>query len=375
MKVVLLSYAFAEYCIQQANGLVRECDVLLLLPHQDAEEYASQLDPTVRYRPFDKPRLRQPVRQMASVAGILRQIRMFRPDVVHFHHGHLWFNFALPWLRSYPVVITIHDPRHHVGDAVSRKTPQALMDFGFRRADRVIVHGEVLKRQVMDAIHLPAEKIHVVPHVAIGGTNLCNTNDDDSKQILFFGRIWKYKGLEHLIRAQPLITASVPDAQIVIAGEGDDFEPYRRQMVEPGRFIIHNRYVAGSERDELFKRSSIVALPYIEATQSGVVPLAYTFAKPVVATNVGALSEAVEDGITGLLVPPADPIALASAIVELLHDPLRRHAMGAAGRRKLETEWSPEVVAQKTIAVYRRAIQTRHGRPAIAAAPCPASFQ
>jgi glycosyltransferase involved in cell wall biosynthesis len=372
MRVALLSYAFAEYCIQQANGLVRECDVLLLLPRQDADEYVSQLDPAVDYRPFEKTRLRQPARQVASVAGLVRQIRQFRPDVIHFQHGHMWFNLALPWLRSFPIVITVHDPRHHVGDAASRKTPQALMDFGFRRADRIVVHGEVLRRQVVEALGMAADRIHVIPHVAIGsGARM--PHDDESKQILFFGRIWKYKGLEHLIRAQPLITAAIPDAQIVIAGEGDDFEPYRRLMSQPDRFIVHNRYISGTERDELFQRATLVVLPYIEATQSGVVPLAYAFGKPVVATNTGALSEAVEDGVTGRLVPPEDPASLAAAIVDLLRNPAKRHAMGAAGRHKLENEWSPEIIAQQTMAVYRRAIQTRSGRPGVAQAPCPAS--
>jgi glycosyltransferase involved in cell wall biosynthesis len=269
----------------------------------------------------------------------------------------MWFNLALPWLRYCPLVVTVHDPRHHVGDVVSRKTPQMLMDFGFRRADRIIVHGEILKRQVREALNISAERIHVIPHVAIGPAEECTIVPNESKQILFFGRIWKYKGLEHLIRAQPLITAAVPDAKIVIAGEGEDFEPYRRLMDRPDRFIVHNRYIPGPERDQLFRSASVVVLPYIEATQSGVVPLAYAFGKPVVATNTGALSEAVDDGITGRLVPPANPVALAAAVVDLLRNPAQRHAMGAAGRHKLDAEWSPSVVARQTLAVYRRAIQ------------------
>jgi glycosyltransferase involved in cell wall biosynthesis len=359
MRIALVSYTFAEYCIQQANGLVRECDVLLMLPPEDAGEYVSQLDPAVHYRPFDKPRLRQPVRQLTSVASILRQVHRFRPDVIHFQHGHMWFNLALPALRSYPLVVTVHDPRHHVGDAVSRKTPQALMDFGFRRADQIIVHGEVLKQQVIQQLGIKSERIHVIPHVALGCTGGRQPQHEDAKQVLFFGRIWKYKGLEYLIRAQPLVTAAVPDAQFVIAGEGDDFEPYRRLMSQPDRFIVHNRYLTGLERDELFHSASLVVLPYIEATQSGVVPLAYAFGKPVVATNTGALSEAVEDGVTGRLVPPANSAALAASIVDLLQNPAQRQAMGSAGRHKLDSEWSPPVVARQTMAVYRRAIQDR----------------
>jgi glycosyltransferase involved in cell wall biosynthesis len=367
MKVAIVSYSFAEFCIQQANGLVDECDVLLLMPQQGADEYRPLLDPRVHLCTFHHPRLRQPIRQIVSTTRLIRQIRRFQPDVVHLQHGHLWFNLALPLLRNIPLVVTVHDPRHHVGDRVSQKTPQRVFDFGFRRADRLIVHGQAIKQQVVDLVGVPASRIHVVPLVAIGCANAPPTTEEDGHSILFFGRIWKYKGLEYLIQAAPAIARSCPQARIVIAGQGDDFEPYRRMMTEPSRFTVHNRYISTAERDQLFRQASVVVLPYVEATQSGIIPIAYSYGKPVVATNTGALSEAVEDGNTGRLVPPADPAALANAIVELLADPVKRREMGAAGRRKLDAECATRVVARQTLDVYRRAIRD-HGRESIVGA-------
>jgi glycosyltransferase involved in cell wall biosynthesis len=364
MKVALLSYDFAEYCIQQANGLAGECEVLLMLPEDSACEYESLLDPAVCFRPFKKPRLRQPVRQVAAARSLVRQINRFRPDVIHFQNGNLWFNFALPWLRSYPLVVTIHNPRHHVGDRASRKTPQWVLDFGFRRADRVIVHGETLKREVVETLSIPSHKIHDIPHVTLGPLAAPPSLEDESPRILFFGRIWKYKGLEHLIAAQPLVNAAFPGAKIVIAGEGDDFAPYRRTMQQPERFEIHNRYITAAERDVMFRQASIVVLPYIEATQSGVIPFAYAYAKPVVATRVGAIPDAVDDGVTGTLIEPRDPRALADAIIGLLGDPARRQAMGRAGREKLDRECSPRVVGKHSLEVYRAAIRSHAGEPA-----------
>jgi glycosyltransferase involved in cell wall biosynthesis len=257
------------------------------------------------------------------------------------------------------LVTTIHDPRHHVGDFVSQKTPQSVMDFGFRRADHVIVHGESLKRQVVEQLHLRPEKVHVILRIAIGNRDVIHRSEDDGRTVLFFGRIWEYKGLKYLIQAEPRISRTVPDAKIVIAGEGEDFEPYRRMINGSKRFVVHNRFLSMAERDELFRRASVVVLPYIDASQSGVVPVAYSYGKPVVATNAGALAETVIDGLTGRVVPPRDSAALADAIVELLIDPTRRKAMGAAGRQKLEVEWSPQVVAQRLIEVYRQAIRDR----------------
>jgi glycosyltransferase involved in cell wall biosynthesis len=276
--------------------------------------------------------------------------------LVHFQHGHLWFNLALPLLNRYPLVLTIHDPRHHLGDRNAHKTPQMIMDLGYHRADQVIVHGGRLKQLVVDELHLPAEAVHVIPHIVLGDNSVHNQIQEADHLVLFFGRIWEYKGLDYLIRAEPLITAEIPDARIVIAGQGEDFARYRRMMVHPERFIVHNEYVSNDKRAELFQRASVVALPYVDASQSGVIPIAYTFAKPVVATAVGALPEMVEPGRTGYLVPPRNEQALADAIVRLLRDRELRRQMGANGKRKIDTECSPDVVAQQTIAVYRCAI-------------------
>jgi glycosyltransferase involved in cell wall biosynthesis len=299
---------------------------------------------------------------MATIYRLLQQIRIFDPDVIHLQKGHLWFNLTLPLLKRYPLVTTIHDPRHHVGDRESQKAPQMIIDFGYRRADQLIVHGKQLKQVVVEELGLPSEIVHVIPHIALGDDTDQHQVQEEDHLVLFFGRIWEYKGLEYLIRAEPLITAQVPDASIVIAGRGEDFDRYRRLMVHPERFTVYNEYVPHAKRDELFRRASVVALPYIDASQSGVIPIAYMFAKPVVATTVGGLPELVDHGRTGYLVPPRDERALADALVRLLRDKKLRHELGANGKRKVDTECSPDAVARQTIAVYRRAIGDRKAR-------------
>ncbi len=306
MKVAFLSFGFGEYCIVLASALAREAELLLLLPRRLAAPHLSKLDRAVTYQPFSKPRLRQPLRQIRMIYTILQRIKNFGPDVIHFQQGHLWFNLALPLLRRYPVVITIHDVRHHAGDEESQKTPQTIMDFGYHHADQVIVHAKQLKQLVVRRLCIPNEIVHVIPQVGLWHDAVQSQVEEEDHLILFFGRIWEYKGLEYLIRAEPLITAQVPDARIVIAGQGEDFARYRRMMVRPEHFIVHNEYVSDDKRAELFRQASIVVLPYIDASQSAVIPLAYTFAKPVVATRVGGLPEMVDHGRTGYLVPPRD---------------------------------------------------------------------
>ena len=362
MKVAFVSYDFPEYCVRHANEMANEADVLLLLPMTPDCEDGRLIAPNVRYEPIGRPRYRQPTKQLSTIWKIVRSIKKFDPDVIHFQNGHLFFNLALPLLKRYPKVITIHDARQHLGDKEANITPQRIMDFGFKQADRVIVHGRSLIPTVSNELGFSENKIHLIPHIAIGQRDEVFENKDDGRTVLFFGRIWEYKGLDYLIRAEPKVSAVFPDVKFVIGGRGDDFDQYRKQMVHPDRFEVHNDWITDEMRTEMFARASVVTLPYIEASQSGVIPIAYNHAKPVIATTIGGLPDAVEHGKTGLLVPPRDADSLADAIIQLLRDEDLRKEMGDAGKQRLDVDCSPHVVVDQTLDVYRQTIADRGGK-------------
>lgn len=359
LRVALVSYGFGELIFALARGLADHADVLLVTSEEHAAPNLAGRDERVELWAPPMPRLRQAAGQIAFQRRAIREIQRFRPDVVHIQSGHPWFNLFLHRLRRLPVVITIHDPRTHLGDRASQKAPQAVYDYGFRRADLVIVHVPQMVEPVVSEIGVAADRVRVVPHVAIGDETLAPDVAEEPGTLLFFGRIWPYKGLDVLIRAQPKITAAVPEARIIVAGQGEDFDRYRALMADPGRFEVHNSHVPAQLQAEVFRRSSVVVLPYLEATQSGVVVNAYAYHKPVVATAVGGLVAQVDHGRTGLLVPPNDVDALAEAVIELLSDPGRRRAMGEAGHDRLTGEWSIPEVAARTLDVYHQAID-RH---------------
>lgn len=366
MKVAFVSFYFGEYCVRLASGISqdRDTDIHLFLAQSEADPYLHLLSQSVSLHTFEKPRPRSPFHQARMAGCLVRQIKEFNPDVIHFQSAHSWFTLALPMLNRFPLILTAHDASIHPGDMQSRKTPQWVHDRWCYLAKERIVHAPQVKELLLQRLRIPSDTVHVIPHVLIGenAAALIGTQDEEPV-ILFFGRIWEYKGLEYLIRAEPLVTHRVPQARIVIAGTGENFARYRKAMVHPDRFIVYNEYVSDEKRAELFRRASIVVLPYIEASQSGVIPIAYRFGKPVVVTSVGGLPAMVDHGRTGYIVPPRNETALAEAIVHLLQNDKMRREFGEYGRQKVNTECAPEAVGEMTRAVYRKIVATTRVAP------------
>jgi glycosyltransferase involved in cell wall biosynthesis len=113
------------------------------------------------------------------------------------------------------------------------------------------------------------------------------------------------------------------DVFLTVAGEWWRKDTILQELLDneflKNRVEIIDRYVSEQEAAEYFSRADIVVLPYRSATGTGVIPLAYYYGKPVIATKVGGLPDVVDDGISGRLVQPEDPYALAEVIREFLH--------------------------------------------------------
>ncbi len=361
MRVVLYAFDHIEYTTQLAEALSSLEEVMLMLPQYRAEWFMEVLEGNINLKPYYQPRLRYPT-NILTLYRIIKKINNFKPDIVHLQGEHPWFNLILPFLRRrYPLVTTIHDVVLHVGDIKSRKIPSFIHKLSIRYADQIIVHGEKLKKEMMENFNKLANNIHVLPR----GVNsiykrfIKGEIKEEDNSILFFGRIWEYKGLRYLIEAEPLITEKVPTAKIVIAGIGEDFRKYAKMMVHKENFIIHNQIIPGDMVARLFQKASVVVLPYIEASQSGIVPLAYAFKKPVVATDVGSIPEVVDNGKTGYIVPPKNTKRLAEAIIALLKDKEKRRKMGENGYEKAKKELSWDNIAVKTVEIYKKAISDR----------------
>ena len=118
------------------------------------------------------------------------------------------------------------------------------------------------------------------------------------KYFLFFGRIDKYKGIICLLNAYKLYSG---DVGLVIAGNGEMTVEEKQALKEETRCIYINRYIKDEEMVWLFENAYALVLPYLEATQSGIIPISYTFGKPVIVSNVKGLTQFVENEITGFI--------------------------------------------------------------------------
>ena len=364
MRIICIGPIFADYTIQLANVISKK-ETVMLVVFRTSNEHKDAIDKNVNLYLLGRAGRRwyHPA-NLLIFKKLIRDMNIFNPDVVHLQAGGGKFDlFILPFLKKYPLVTTIHDPKLHPGD--EKLLLKKISLYCARRySKQIIVHGGKLKEQMLVEYNLPEDKVHAIPigehEVAPFKKYERKDIKEDGNMILFFGRIYAYKGLEYLIKAEPMITKEVPDAKIVIAGAGENFKKYEEMMVNRDNFIVHNYRIPYKEGAELFQRCSLVTLPYIDASQSGVIPTAYGFKKPVVVTDVGAIPEIVDEGITGFIVPPKNSEALAEAIIKLLKDEDLRKQMGENAYKKLKTNLSWDKIAEKTIEVYKNAIVAKN---------------
>lgn len=155
------------------------------------------------------------------------------------------------------------------------------------------------------------------------GRQLLNINETE-KVLLFFGFVREYKGLKHLLKALPQVTANLDNIKLLVVGDFDgDKEQYTALIhnLNIDSYVkIHDGYIPDLEVEKFFAASDLIVLPYESATQSGIVQIAYGFEKPVIVTNVGGLPEVVLDNQTGYVVEPKNSAALSSAIIRFFKE-------------------------------------------------------
>lgn len=372
MRIYFGAYWFLDASLSLINGLAKRHHLFVVTTEGAARE-AGALEENLfggelLLRIETPIKLKNPRYWWQRATGFWQGTRRFGAEVIHLQEvSDPFVNWMMARVNRLPLVLTVHDPAPHLGEIGLMKYYQRrrpLMEAVRRRADQIIVPGGDTRRQLLE-LHpeIPNERVTVIPLGSYDHLLRWKRPEYAEKPgtVLFFGRINAYKGLGVLLEAWEQVAPQCPEARLVIAGRGYDLPHYRERILRDPQCVLVERFVTVQEVAQLFTEASIVVLPYVEATQSGVLSIAFAFGKPVVVTSVGSLPELVEDGVNGLVVPPRDPQALAAALLQLLRDePLRRRLQ--AGQQQLaSSRWSPEALSRQAEEVYRRAVAQRTG--------------
>jgi len=279
-------------------------------------------------------------------------------DVVHFNGSSGFQSYFQFFLRKIPKVYTIHDYLPHSGDTTfSRGFINTWLNRFYTQLDyEFIQHYQFLSEKFSEFYGVHSDRVHTVycGPFEIYKIFIDEPVKEERHTVLFFGRISPYKGIEYLMRAAPLVRGHIPDAKFIIAGKGD----FWFDIDNKGGYEIRNYHVSNRELVNLIQRSSVIVVPYTDATHSAVIMTAYAFNKPVIVTAVGGFTEVVQDNITGRLVPPRNPHALADAIIDILSNPTKRKIMKRnIAKESVRGKLSWNHNAQQTLKIYKIAQQ------------------
>jgi glycosyltransferase involved in cell wall biosynthesis len=295
---------------------------------------------------------------------LARVIRRVRPDIVHAHdpHGVAMASMAFSMLTATPTPRLVAARR--VDFHLKRNS---FSKWKYRQVDLFVASSEAIRRILMrDGI--PGEQV-VTVHEGIDVERLGKLPAVNLRELFFLphnapivgnvAALVAHKGQRHLINAVPLVLREVPDARFVIFGEG----PLRAQLEHQIKTLhLEKHVVLPGFRDDVLSCIKGFDLFVMSSETEGLGTSlldAMAAGKATIGTDVGGIPEAIEDRVSGLIVPPNDPASLARAIVRLLRDEALAKRMGQAGLVRAKKLFSVEKMVNGTIEAYRKLLQSR----------------
>jgi glycogen(starch) synthase len=313
-----------------------------------------------------------PVSHADAEAYGVRLIAEWRPDVLHLHVFWLWpLAHALRARTGIPLVYTVHsldraeyELGHGPSECLSQWDLQADL---IGSADFIIALTRNERDLLVEYCPTVQDRIRVV------GNGIEDTTDarlaarrrrtNDAPIILFTGRFVERKGVKEFLAAAALVLKKVPDARFVLAGghrhcDGASMARYWMPdefPVPPDR-VCFTGWLSADELAGWYRKADILAVPSWYEPFGMVVLEGMLYGLPIVASNIGGPAEILDDGRTGLLVPPRNPTALAAALTRLIDAPRMRRRMGLTAARAVRQTWLYARVVSKVQAVYEEAI-------------------
>jgi glycosyltransferase involved in cell wall biosynthesis len=308
----------------------------------------------------------------AALVRLYRFIRRGRFDIIH---GVLYHSYVLAALlgRAAGVPAVVAGRRGLDLEIHQKRIYRFVGRLADRRTDLTIANSKALKEEAVRRDGLDPGRVLVVPngidaagYAAAGDTaaraasrlglgrepGWTEKGSESGPVVGMIANLNRYKDHGTFLEAAADVAASYPAVRFLLVGEG----PMRPAIVgRIEKLNLGRRVVLMGARSDIPAVLSAIDIFVLASREEGLpnsILEAMAAGKPVVATNVGGVAEAVVDGVTGLLVPRADPLALGSAIRRLLADPGEAAAMGRAGRERVSAVFTMEAMVQATEAAY-----------------------
>lgn len=313
---------------------------------------ASMVEPALRRQLGiqEFPYLQTPVIGRVVLSLLERNLKADRPHLVHVQSR----NAALQglWLARHlrcPYVLTVHDYMQ----------PREVLRVDLHWCRRIIAVSESVRADLLARTGLPADLVWVI-HSGVD----CDVTGQQT-EILAPGRIpvigtagplEAVKGFPFFLGAAARVLRTGRDVEFVIAGSGPEEDNLRR-LARELQIAEHVTFIPNlSDFAEALLAMDIFCLPSLQQGIGTIMLEAMALGRPVIGTRVGGVYRVIRDGETGLLVPPSDSVKLAERMIELLDDPERARAIGAAAQAEVRQEFSVEQMVQRTAALYREVL-------------------
>lgn len=314
------------------------------------------LDAELRARGFDPETftLRRPL-DWKCVRGMARMLRRRRVQVIHSHEFTMAvYGAAAAALLRLPYVVTMHGG----GEYAAKWRRRAVLRWAFRNSRRTVAVSAASRARITAELGLPTETFEVIPNgisaepgsgAAVRAELRMRPNE---LLILAVGNLYPVKGHIVLLRALAELKHTGQPWRVAIAGRGGEADALdafaRAHGMEDRLHLLGYR----SDVADLLAAADVYVMPSLsEGLPLALIEAMYA-GKPVVASAVGGIPEAVTSGRDGILVPPQDPEALAGALARLMEDPKERSTLGAAACERARAEYSVGAMADRYEAAY-----------------------
>ncbi len=277
-------------------------------------------------------------------------------DIIHFNGSNAVLPYLIWQLKGKKILFTIHDFTPHTGEGTKFKFAEKFNEYLLKSKYPIILQNLQDYNALLNVNKKLKSKLYYLP---FGILDIYKQFKKDSNAItdidlLFWGRISPYKGIEYLIDAINILNNNKGiKVKTIIAGSGKVY--FDTQRFDELNLVLINKYLCTEELVDLIQRAKIIVCPYTDATQSGVLMTAYAFNKPVIASKVGGFLDFVYEGLTGKLIQPRNSYDLAEALYELLSSPELLLKMSRnIEKLNVDSELSWESISEKAISIYKK---------------------